>query len=487
MPGKSSVTATATTRLLKYPSARLSTLYQTVPRPSECFSSTSSSSSNPSSTSRFHTGLSRTQNPPHTPTPHITKIQNRSHFIAVMPLSSSTSDPPTMPIYPGHRSLSNSTAMGKSTSTRGNVTAVATPVGSGYGSASNIRRIGVAEEFRRGASTTTNKLAHTGFEVTPVPKTLLEKTKPIRTAACLVIGDEILNGKTMEKNSHYFAKYCFDFGIDLKRVEVIPDDEAEIIAASRRLVEQYDFVVTTGGIGPTHDDITYASLARAFNQNLQHHEETLRRMNEMNKNRAWMASMDAEQRDATKRMALFPEKAEVIFIGRDIWVPVVRLEGKLCVFPGIPALFQKMLDGLTDYLPLLPPSERPLRIQIFTERPESMIAPYLTSLQARLKADGIQVGSYPVLNQGVFVSLIGRDIPSFVGSSTTNGKKLKKGPPRIWLAEVAKEVEREVGGRVVSEEEVAEKKEAAKGFDPAGRPIEPNPNMTSASPLKAKI
>ncbi|EEB92101.1 hypothetical protein MPER_09439, partial [Moniliophthora perniciosa FA553] len=140
-----------------------------------------------------------------------------------------------------------------------------------------------------------------GFEVTPIPKEL-SKAKPIRTAAALVIGDEILNGKTMEKNSHYFAKYCFDLGIDLhqaflashaqvayiaarlssKRIEVIPDEEEEIIAASRRMVQKYDLVITTGGIGPTHDDITYASLAKAFDQTLEHHGETLRRMDDMN-------------------------------------------------------------------------------------------------------------------------------------------------------------------------------------------------------------
>ncbi|KAL0570644.1 hypothetical protein V5O48_011311 [Marasmius crinis-equi] len=483
LPGKSSA---ATAHLFTHPGSRLFSPQWTVPRSREYLTSSSKSS--------LHT-LSRAQNqsPLLTTGPH---IPSRNHFVAVMPLpSTSTSDPPIMPGYPGYR---NNSSTSRASAAAGAAAAV-------YGPAANVRR-NVAEDTNRNesnttftattstATTMTKAAAQRGFDVTPIPKTTLGNAKPIKTAACLVIGDEILNGKTMEKNSHYFAKYCFDLGIDLKRVEVIPDDEAEIIAASRRMVEQYDFVITTGGIGPTHDDITYASLAKAFDQNLKHHDETLRRMNEMNKHRSWMATMDSQQREATKRMALFPEHAEVLFIGRDIWVsndrecvlnaqPVVRLQGKLCVFPGIPALFQKMLDGLTNYLPVPPPCERPLRIQVFTERPESMIAPYLTSLQARVKADGIQVGSYPVLNQGVFVCLIGRDLPSYVNS---DGKNPKKGPPRIWLAEVAKEVEREIGGRVVSEEEVAEKKEAAGKFDPAGRPIKQN----SPSPhhnLKSKI
>ncbi|THU79809.1 Molybdopterin binding protein [Dendrothele bispora CBS 962.96] len=284
-----------------------------------------------------------------------------------------------------------------------------------------------------------------GFAVSPVPKNPLGEGGCIRTAAALVIGDEILNGKTLEKNSHHFARFCFDHGIDLKRIEVVADDEQEIIEASRRMVANYDFVITTGGIGPTHDDITYASLARAFSQSLIHHPETLRRMNEMNKNRAWVASQDSQQREATKRMALFPDKAEVLFVGRDIWVPVIRLEGKLCVFPGIPALFQKMLSGLKEFLPLPPECDRPKRIQVFTERPESMIAPYLTKLQARLKPRGIQVGSYPVLGKGVFVSLIGR-----------------KENAQPCLSDVAREVEKEIGGRMVSEEEVARKKAEAR-------------------------
>ena len=111
-----------------------------------------------------------------------------------------------------------------------------------------------------------------------------------------------------------------------------------------------------------------------------------------------------------------------------IYKPVVRLEGKLCILPGIPSLFQRLLQGLTPYLPLPPLSERPLRHLIFTRSasslspfcksyfsalslrmPESNIAPYLTALQKRVYSEGIRVGSYPSFQQGVTVSLIGRD------------------------------------------------------------------------------
>ncbi|KAH9929046.1 MoaB/Mog domain-containing protein [Epithele typhae] len=278
------------------------------------------------------------------------------------------------------------------------------------------------------------------FAVSPVPPNPLGEGRYIKTAAALMIGDEILNGKTLDRNSNHFARFCFEHGIDLKRIEVIPDEEEDIVEAARRLVSKYDFVITSGGIGPTHDDITYASLAAAFDQPLEHHQETLRRMTEMIKARADLSQQTAEQRIARERMALFPARAEVLYIAPDVWVPVVRLEGKLCVFPGIPKLFERMLAGLTALLPLPPPSERPFRQQIFTTMPESSIAPYLTELQAQTKAEGVRVGSYPLLQKGVYVSLIGRDPDG--------------------VRKIAKEVVEKLEGRLVSEEEARKEKAA---------------------------
>lgn len=166
----------------------------------------------------------------------------------------------------------------------------------------------------------------------------------------------------------------------------------------------------------------------------------------MSKHRPDIQNQSAEQRVARDRMALFPAKAEVLYVHKDLWVvslspirtlflilivlcqPVVRLQGKLCILPGIPGLFQRLLDNLTPFLPLPPPSERPFRHLIFTKfalllilavsvfltlcisLPESNIAPYLTSLHKRLQSEGIRVGSYPLLQKGVTVSLIGRNV-----------------------------------------------------------------------------
>ncbi|KAF9238130.1 MoaB/Mog domain-containing protein [Melanogaster broomeanus] len=268
------------------------------------------------------------------------------------------------------------------------------------------------------------------FALSPIPKNPLGEEKYIKTAGALIIGDEILNGKTLDRNSNYFARFCFELGIDLKRIEVIADDEDEIIEASRKMVEKYDFVITSGGIGPTHDDITYASLAKSFKQELSYHAETITRMEELIRQRPSFTKQNEEQRIVRKRMALFPHAAEVLFVASDIWVPVVRLEGKLCVFPGIPSLFQKMLDNLKPFLSLPPPEARPCRLQVFTHLPESSIAPYLTTLQKRVNSEGIRIGSYPLLQRGVYVSLIGAD--------------------RERVRELAEEVEKELQGRIVT-------------------------------------
>src|SRR3954453_23347458 len=84
------------------------------------------------------------------------------------------------------------------------------------------------------------------------------------TASILVIGDEILSGRTKDKNIGFIAEYLTAIGVDLKEVRVVPDEEEEIVAALNVLRKRYDYVFTTGGIGPTHDDITADSVAKAF-------------------------------------------------------------------------------------------------------------------------------------------------------------------------------------------------------------------------------
>jgi len=171
----------------------------------------------------------------------------------------------------------------------------------------------------------------------------------IHTAACLIIGDEVLGGKTKDTNSHFMAKWCFDHGIDLKRVEVIADDASEIIEAVRRMSSRYHFVVTSGGIGPTHDDITYDSIAKAFDLPLKLHEDAYARMKKMSRTHKEQPNFDWNNENdpavhAKLRMVRLPTdetrdmSQQVLFPCENLWVPVSVVNGNVHILPGVPAL-----------------------------------------------------------------------------------------------------------------------------------------------------
>ncbi|KAI1102206.1 molybdopterin binding domain-containing protein [Jackrogersella minutella] len=247
-------------------------------------------------------------------------------------------------------------------------------------------------------------------------------SRTIHTAACLIIGDEVLGGKTTDTNSAYMAKWCFSLGINLKRVEVIEDDEAEIIEAVRRMSDRYDLVVTSGGIGPTHDDITYQSIAKAFGLKLILHEEAYERMKKLSKHKSepnfsWDVDSPAktarlrmvelpidESRDLTKQ-ALFPRDT--------LWVPISVVNGNIHILPGVPSLFETMLEGLKPFIVdrLVDPEGKGIcRVIISTPLPESTIAGYLTELAAKVEPKGVKVGSYPRWGKkNNSVTLVGRD------------------------------------------------------------------------------
>ena len=125
----------------------------------------------------------------------------------------------------------------------------------------------------------------------------------IVTAALLVIGDEILSGRTKDKNIGFIAEYLTAIGIDLKEVRVVSDDEAEIVAGVNALRSRYTYVFTTGGIGPTHDDITADSVAKAFGVGIDHHPDVVARFKERFKD---------DLNEARLRMARIPDGAELV-------------------------------------------------------------------------------------------------------------------------------------------------------------------------------
>ncbi|KAJ9669525.1 hypothetical protein H2201_000392 [Coniosporium apollinis] len=246
----------------------------------------------------------------------------------------------------------------------------------------------------------------------------------IHTAGCIIIGDEVLGGKTVDTNSAYFAKFCFSLGMNLKRIEVIGDDEAEIIEAAQRMSKNYDFVVTSGGIGPTHDDITYQSIAKAFNLPLKLYEPAFERMKRLSKPHPSQPNFDWDTPSpaltAKLRMVELPmdesknPEEQVIFVDDNLWVPVSVVNGNIHILPGVPRLFERMIDGLKPILlPRLtdPEGKGVYRILFSTPLAESAVAGYLTELAAKAEPKGVKVGSYPRWGKSRnTVTLVGRDL-----------------------------------------------------------------------------
>ena len=156
----------------------------------------------------------------------------------------------------------------------------------------------------------------------------------IVTAGILVIGDEILSGRTKDKNIGFIAEYLTNIGIDLKEVRVVADEEDDIIAALNALRNRYNYVFTTGGIGPTHDDITADSVAKAFGVGIDHHPEVVARFRER-----WT---EQDLNEARMRMARVPDGAELIQ-SATILAPGFKL-GNVIVMAGIPSIMQAMMD-----------------------------------------------------------------------------------------------------------------------------------------------
>lgn len=202
------------------------------------------------------------------------------------------------------------------------------------------------------------------------------------SAACLVIGDEILTGKVHDRNSHLLAQVLFERGVRLQRIETVPDELTDIAQSVRGLSERFTYVFTSGGIGPTHDDKTYAGIAQAFDVGLAYHQPTLD---------AFAAYYEARGKgalnDARKRMALIPAGAEV-WETPDLWVPFVVMHN-VHVLPGVPELFERMLMANAHRFEGTPL----FRTMLYTDSAEGDIADVLA--QAHEAHPNVAIGSYP--------------------------------------------------------------------------------------------
>ncbi|MDE0113723.1 MAG: molybdopterin-binding protein, partial [Albidovulum sp.] len=205
----------------------------------------------------------------------------------------------------------------------------------------------------------------------------------------LVIGDEILSGRTRDTNTQYLATKLAEMGIDLLEVRVVPDDQLRISEAAVHLSETFDHVFTSGGIGPTHDDITADSIALAFGKSISVRDDAL----EILKHHC--ARMGVELNDSRLRMARIPEGASLI--ENSVSAAPGFSIGNVHVMAGVPKIFEDMavrvLSGLTGGRPL-----RSRSVEIF--RPEGEIARKLGEIVQAFP--DLSIGSYPRRIDGRF-------------------------------------------------------------------------------------
>ena len=209
------------------------------------------------------------------------------------------------------------------------------------------------------------------------------------TAAMLVIGDEILSGRTRDANMHHLAGQLTEAGIDLREVRVVSDDAPAIISAVKALSAAYDTVFTSGGIGPTHDDITADCIAAAFDDHIDVRDDARALL------AAHYAKTGSKLNEARLRMARIPDRATLI--DNPVSVAPGFTVQNVHVMAGVPSVFQAMvatvLPTLTGGAPLM---SRTLRI----DRGEGDIAGPLGALAAEFS--DLSIGSYPFQKDGKF-------------------------------------------------------------------------------------
>ena len=210
----------------------------------------------------------------------------------------------------------------------------------------------------------------------------------IWTAALIVIGDEILSGRTEDKNIAQLARWLNGEGIRLTEVRVVPDVQERIVGAVNALRPDYDYVFTTGGIGPTHDDITVDAMAAAFQVPVIVHPEARAILDDYYASRGGVT-------EARLRMARVPAGAELI-PNPTSGAPGVRM-GNVFILAGVPHIAARMLDALTGKLA----GGRPMvSVTVSASAPESEVAVLLSEVQD--EHPGVAIGSYPFYRDGAF-------------------------------------------------------------------------------------
>jgi molybdenum cofactor synthesis domain-containing protein len=204
-------------------------------------------------------------------------------------------------------------------------------------------------------------------------------------AAILIIGNEILSGRTQDANTSTLATWLNSIGVKVGEVRVIPDIEKTIIDTLNLLRTTYDYVFTTGGIGPTHDDITAESVSKTFGLNYEIHKEAYKILEAYYKS--------GEFNEGRQKMVWMPENANLI-LNPTSGAPGFNVENVFCL-PGVPSILKSMLGGLTNKIV---GGEPILSLTISLRTVESEIANSLTKVQDDNK--DVEIGSYPFFQAG---------------------------------------------------------------------------------------
>ena len=206
-----------------------------------------------------------------------------------------------------------------------------------------------------------------------------------KNAGVIVIGNEILSGRTQDLNISYIGKKLEELGIILSEVTIIPDIEKEIINKVRVYSEKYDYVFTTGGIGPTHDDITAQSVAKAFGLKYELHKEGYKILEAY--------YQPGEFNEGRQKMIWMPANADLI-LNPTSGAPGFSVENVFCL-PGVPSIMKSMLGGLKNKIVGGDPI---LSHTISLKTVESEIANSLTKVQE--ENQDVEIGSYPFFHAG---------------------------------------------------------------------------------------
>ena len=222
----------------------------------------------------------------------------------------------------------------------------------------------------------------------------MKKAKKKVNAAIIIIGNEILSGRTQDANVVYLSKWLNELGIKVEEVRVIPDVEDCIVNTVNEVRKKFKYVFTTGGIGPTHDDITSRSIAKAFKVSYGYNKEAYETLEKYYK--------PSEFNDGRKKMAMMPDKASLIY-NPSSGAPGFIVENVYCL-PGVPSILKSMVNGLKNRIS---GGKKILSKTISVSTVESEIAKPLEDIQNKFK--NIEIGSYPFFRLGkVGVSIVMR-------------------------------------------------------------------------------